>query len=159
VFSIIRFLPVALYGCETWTLTQEYGNWFRVFDNKVLTRRYGPLRDEETGEWRRLHNKELQSLYAAPDILRVMKIRRLRWAGQVARMTDDRIVCRVLVGNLQGRWPVGRLRTRWADNVRRDLREVGFSDNDWMDHARVGTACRGVVGAAVDLRAPHDTEL
>jgi hypothetical protein len=74
-------------------------------------------------------------------------------------MTDDRIVCRVLVGNLQGRRPVGRPRTRWADNVKRDLREVSFSDDDWMDHARYGTAWRGVVGAAVDFRAPNDTEL
>jgi hypothetical protein len=102
----------------------------------VLRRIYGPKRDEDTGEWRRLHNEELHSLYVAPDILRVMKSRRLRWAGQVARMTDDRTVHRVLVGKLQGKRPVGRPRTRWADNVRRDLREVGLSDDDWMDHAR-----------------------
>jgi hypothetical protein len=125
----------------------------------VLRRISGPKRDEDTGEWRRLHNEELHSLYAAPNMFRVIKICRLRWARQVTRMTDDRIVCRVLVGNLQGRRPVGRPKTRWADNVRRDFREVDFSDDGWMDHARDGTAWRGVVGAAVNLRAPNDTEL
>jgi hypothetical protein len=152
-------LPVALYGCETWTLTREYENWFRVFENKVLRRIHGPKRDDHTGEWRRLHNEELHSLHAAPDILRVIKSRRLRWAGQVAHMTDDRTVYRVMVGNLQGKRPVGRPRTRWADNVKKDLREVGLSEDDWMDRARDGSAWRGVVGAAMDFRAPNATEL
>jgi hypothetical protein len=97
-------LPVALYGCETWILTQEYENRFRVFENKeVLRRIYGPKRDDDTGEWRRLHNEELHNLYAAPDILRVIKSCRLHWAEQVVRMTDDRTVYRVLVGDLQGK--------------------------------------------------------
>jgi hypothetical protein len=81
-------------------------------------------------------NDELHSLYAAPHILRVKKRHSLRWAGQLAYMTDDQTVYRVLVGNLQGKQPVGRPRTRWADNVRRDLQEVGLSEDDWMDHAR-----------------------
>jgi hypothetical protein len=98
-------------------------------------------------------------LYAASDILRVIKSRRLCSAGQVARMTDVRTVYRVLVGNLHGKRPVGRPRTRWADNVRKDLREVSLSEDDWMDHARDGTAWRGVVGAAMDFRAPYATEV
>jgi hypothetical protein len=124
----------------------------------VLKRIYGPKRNDDLGEWRRLHNEELHSLYAAPDILRVKKSRRLRWAGHVARMTDDRTVYRVLVGNLQGKRLVGRPRTRWADNVKKDLREVGLSE-DWMDRVRDGYAWCGVVGDAMDFRAPNATEL
>jgi hypothetical protein len=79
-------LPVVLYGCENWSLTLREECRLRVFENKVLRRIFGPKRDEVTGEWRRLHNKELYTLYSSPNIFRVMKSRRLRWAGHVARM-------------------------------------------------------------------------
>jgi hypothetical protein len=79
-------LSVAFYGCESWSLTLREVCRLRVFENKVLERIFGPKRDKVTGEWRRLHNKELYALYCSPNIIRVMKSRRLRWAGHVARM-------------------------------------------------------------------------
>jgi hypothetical protein len=79
-------LPVVLYGCESWSLTLREECRLRVFENCVLRRIFGHKRDEVTGEWRRLHNKELYPLYSSPNIIRVIKSRRLRWAGHVARM-------------------------------------------------------------------------
>jgi hypothetical protein len=79
-------LPVVLYGYETWSLTLKEERRLRVFENRVLRKIAGPKRDEVTGEWRRLHNKELYALYFSPNIIRVIKSRRLRWAGHVARM-------------------------------------------------------------------------
>jgi hypothetical protein len=79
-------LPVVLYGCETWPLTLKEKCRLRVFENRVLRRIFGPKRDEVTGEWRRLHKKELYALYSSPNTIWVIKSRRLRWAGYVARM-------------------------------------------------------------------------
>jgi hypothetical protein len=102
-----------LYGCEGWSLTFREECRLRVFENRVLRRIFGPKRDEVTGEWRRLHNKELYALYSSPNIIRVMKSRRLRCAGHVARMGERRGPCRVLVGKPEGRRPLGRPRHRW----------------------------------------------
>jgi hypothetical protein len=85
IYRII-ILPVVLYGCENWSLALKEESMLRVFENKVLRRIFGPKRDEVTGEWRRLHNEELYALYSLPNIIRVTKSRRLRWAGHVARM-------------------------------------------------------------------------
>jgi hypothetical protein len=79
-------LPVVLYGCETWSLTLRGERRLRVFENRVLRRLFGPKRDEITGEWRKLHNEELHDLYSSPYIVRVIKSRRMRWAGHVVRM-------------------------------------------------------------------------
>jgi hypothetical protein len=79
-------LPVVLYGCESWSLTLREECRLRVLEDKVLRRIFGPKREEVTGEWRRLHNKELYALYSSPSIIRVIKSRRLKWAGHVARM-------------------------------------------------------------------------
>ena len=95
-----------------------------MFENMVLRRIFGPRRDEVTGEWRRLHNEELSDLYSSPNIVRVIKSRRMRWTGHVARMGEERGVYRVLVGKLEGKRPLGRHRRRWVDNIRMDLREV-----------------------------------
>jgi hypothetical protein len=98
----------------------------RVFENKVLRRIFGPKSDEVTGEWRRLHNKELYDLYSSANIIRVIKPRRLRWAGNVARMGQRRGAYRDLVGKPEGRRPLGEPRRRWEDNIKMDLREVGW---------------------------------
>jgi hypothetical protein len=90
-------LPVVLYGCESWSLTLREECRLRVFENRVLRRIFGPKKDEVTGEWRRLHKKELYALYSSPNIIRVIKSRRVRWAGHVARMGERRGAERVLV--------------------------------------------------------------
>jgi hypothetical protein len=98
----------------------------RVFENKVLRRIFGSKRDEVTGEWRRLNNKELYALYSSLNIIQVIKSRRLRWAGHVAHMGERRDAYRVLVGKPVGRRPFGRPTRRWEDNIKMDLREVGW---------------------------------
>jgi len=100
-------LPVVLYGCKTWSLTLREERRLRVFENRVLRKVFGPKRDEVTGEWRKLHNEELNDLYSLPNIVRVVKSRRIRWARHVARMGEDRVVQRVLVGKPEGKRPLG----------------------------------------------------
>jgi len=97
----------------------------RVFENRVLRRLFGSKRDEVTGEWRKLCNEELRDLYSLPNIVRLLKSRRMRWAGHVARMGEGRGVHGVLVGKPEGKVPLGRPRYRWEDNIKTDLREVG----------------------------------
>jgi hypothetical protein len=86
---------------------------------------YGPKRDEVTGGWRKLHNEELRDFYSSPSIIRIMKSRRIRWAGHVARMGEKRNAYRLLVGKPEGKRPLGRPRRRWVDNIKRDLLEIG----------------------------------
>jgi hypothetical protein len=83
-----KILPVVLYGCKTWSVTLREEHRLRVFENRVLRRIFGPKRDEVMGEWRRLHNEELDDLYSSPNIIRVIKSRRMRWTGHVARMCE-----------------------------------------------------------------------
>ena len=104
----------------------------RVFENRVLRKIFGPRKDEVTGEWRRLHNEELNDLYSSPNIVRVIKSRRMRWAGHVVCIGEKKGVYRVSVGKPEGRRPLGRPRRRWADNIRMDLQEVGCVYMDWI---------------------------
>jgi hypothetical protein len=106
-------LPVALSGCESWSLTLREERRLRVFENRVLRRMFGPKRDEVTVEWRRLHNEELNDLYSLPNIIRVIKSRRMRWAGHVARMGEGRVAYKVLVGRPDEKRPLGRPTRRW----------------------------------------------
>jgi hypothetical protein len=117
-------LPVVLYGCETWSLTMREERRLRVFENRVLRGIFGPKRDEVAGEWRKLHNEELHDLYSSPNIVRVIKSRRMRWMGHVVLMGEERGMYRVLVGKPEGKRPLGRHRIRWEDNLNMDLQEV-----------------------------------
>ncbi|KAJ4450665.1 hypothetical protein ANN_02094 [Periplaneta americana] len=147
----ILILPVLLYGCETWTLTLREEHRLRVFENKVLRKIFGAKRDEVTGEWTKLHNTELHALYSSPDIIRNIKSRRLRWAGHVARMGESRNAYRVLVGRPEGKRPLGRPRRRWEDNIKMDLREVGYYGRDWINLALDRDRWRVYVRAAMNL--------
>ena len=115
---------------------------------------FGPRRDEVTGEWRRMHNEELNDLYCSPNIVRVIKSRRMRWAGHLARMGEERAVYRVLVGKLEGKRPLGRPRRRWVDNIWMDLQEVGCGNVDWIGLAQDRDRWRTLVSTVMNLRVP-----
>jgi hypothetical protein len=132
-------LPVVLYGCETWSLTLREEHRLRVFENMVLRRIFGPKRDGVTGEWRRLHNEELNDLYSSPNIIWVIKSRIMRWAGHVAHMGEGRGAYRILVGRPEGRRPLERPRRRWEDNIKMDLQGVGWGLWTGLIWLRIGT--------------------
>jgi hypothetical protein len=115
---------VVLHGCEIWSLTVREEHKLRVFENRVLRRIFGPKRDGVTGGRRKLYNVELHNLNSSPSIIRIIKLRRMRWAGHVARMREKRNVCRLLVGKSEGKRPLGRPRRRWIDNIKMDLLEI-----------------------------------
>jgi hypothetical protein len=123
-----------------------------VFENRVLRRIFGQKRDEVTGEWRKLYNKELRDLYSSPSIIRIIESRRMRWAGYVAGMGEKRKAYRLLVGKPEGKRPLGRPRRRWVDNIRMDLREVGWGDVEWIGLAQDRNRWRTVVNSVLNLR-------
>jgi hypothetical protein len=145
-------LPVVLYGCETWSLTLREEHKLRVFESWILRRIFGPKRDEVTGEWRKLHSVELPNLYSYPDIIRQVKSRRMRWAGHVVGMREERRVYKVLVGKPEGKRPLGRPRHRWEDGIRMDLREIGLRGVDWIRLAQDRDRWRAVGSAVMNLR-------
>jgi hypothetical protein len=147
-------LPVVLYGCETWALTLREEHRLRVFENRLLKRIFGPNRDEVTGEWRKLHNEELRDLYSSPSIIRIIKSRRMRWAGHVARMREKRNGYRLLVGKPEGKRPLGRPRRRWVDNIRMDLGEVGWGDVDSIGLTQDRNRWRALVNSVLNLQVP-----
>jgi len=125
-----------------------------VFENRVLRGIFGPKGDEITEEWRKLHNEELNDLYCSTNIVRVIKSRRMRWVGHVARMGERRGVYRVLVGKPEGKRVLGRPRHRWEDNIKMDLPEVGCGNMDWIKLAQDKDRWRALVNAAMNLRVP-----
>jgi hypothetical protein len=146
-------LPVVLYECKTWSLTRGEEHRLRIFENRVLRRIFGPKREED-GPWRKLHNDELHSLYSSPNIVRVIKSRRMRWAGHVARMGEGRDVYRVLVGRPEGKRPLGISRRRWEDNIKVDLREIGIDGTNWIQLAQDRVQWRACVNAVMNFRIP-----
>jgi hypothetical protein len=126
----------------------------RVFENRVLRRIFGPKTDEVMGEWRRLHNEELYDLYLSPTIIQVIKSRRMRWAGHVARMGEGRGAYRILVGIPEGRRPLGRPRCRWEEKIKMDPQEVGWGGMDWIDMAQDRDRWRALVSAVMNLWVP-----
>ena len=125
----------------------------RVFENRVLRRIFGPRRNEVTREWRKLHN-ELNDLYSSLNIVRVIKSRRLRWMGHVARMGERRSIYMVLVGKLEGKRPLGSPRRRWEDNIKMELEELGwgFGNMKWIVLAQDRDGLRALVTAVMNLQ-------
>jgi hypothetical protein len=142
-----KILPVVLYGCETWSLALREEHRLRVFENRVLRRIFGPKSDEVTGEWRKLHNEELHNLCSSPDIIRQVKSRRMRWAGHVARMGEEKKSVQGFGGRARGKRPLGRPRRRWEDGIRMDLRGMGLGGVDWIRLAQDWERWRAVVSA------------
>jgi hypothetical protein len=128
----------------------------RVFEDRVLRRIFGPRRDEKTVEWRKLHNEELNDLYSSPNIVRVKKSRRMRWVGNVGRMSERRGVYRVLVGKPEGKRPLEKPRRRWEDNNKMHLQEVGCAGMDWIELARDRNRCRALVTAVMNFQVPKN---
>jgi hypothetical protein len=128
-------LSSVLYGYEAWSLTLRKEHRLRVFENTVLRRIFGPKRDEVTGGWRKLHNEELHNLYPSPITIRTIKSRATRLTGHLARIGEERNAYRVLVGKPGGKRSLGRSRRRWEDNMKMDLRDIGWGGTDWIDLA------------------------
>jgi hypothetical protein len=120
----------------------------------VLRRIFGPKRDGMTGELRKLHTEELHDLYSSPNIVRVIKSRKICWAGHVTRMGERRCVYRVLVGKPEGKRPLGRPRRKWKDNSNMNLQKVGCVGMDWIELAQERDRWRALVNAVMSLRVP-----
>jgi hypothetical protein len=119
----------------------------------VLRRIFGPKREEDES-WRKLHNDELQSLYSSSNIVRVIKSRKMRWAGHVERMGEGRGVYAVLVGGPEGTRPLGRPRRRWEDNINMALREIWINGANWIRLAQDRVQCRAFVNMIMNLWVP-----
>jgi hypothetical protein len=136
---IILIVHAALYGYETWSPTLREERRLRVFENRSI---FGHKRDKVTGEWRRLHNEELDDMYSAPNIIRVIKSRRMSWSGHVSRMRERIGAYRVLVGKPERKIPLVIPSPRWEDNIKMGLQEVGWG-GAWTGLIWLRTGTRG----------------
>jgi len=148
IYRTIIF-PFVLYGCETWSLTLREKRRLKLCETRVLKRILGRKRDEVTEEWRKQNNEELNDLHSSPSIVRVIKSRRMRWVGHLARMGERRGVYRVLVGKPDGKTPLGRHRHRWECNIKMDLHEMECEGMDWIELAQDRDA-------VMNLRVPQN---
>jgi len=135
------------------SLTLKEEHRLRASENKALRRIFGPKRKKD-GSWRKLHKYELHSLYSSPNIVRVIKSRRMKWVGQVACMGEGRSVYKVLVGRPEGKRPLERRRCRLEDNTKMDLREIGIDGANWILLAQDRVKWRAFVNAVMSLRVP-----
>jgi hypothetical protein len=134
IYKTIILLFV-LYGCETWPLTLKKEFRLRVLEKRIPRKIFGTKRDEN-GEWTKLRDEELHSLYRSPNIVRVIKSRRLRWTGHVARMEEGRSAFKILIGKPTGKRRLGKPRRRWEDSIRMNLKEIGINARNWVDSAQ-----------------------
>jgi hypothetical protein len=125
-----------------------------VFQNRLLRRIFGPKKDEVMGGWRKLHNKELHKSYSSPSIIRMVKSRRMRWAGHVTRMREKRNAYRILVEKPEGEKPLGRPGPRWVYNIKKGLRQIGWDGVDWIDLSQGREQWRALVNTVMNLRVP-----
>jgi hypothetical protein len=142
------------YGCENSSLTLRKKHKPRVFQKRVLKRIFGRKRDDLTGGWRKLHNKKLYNMHFAKSIIKMIKSRRMRWAGHVARMEEKRNAYRILVGKPEGRRLLGRPRRRRVDNIQMYLREIEWDSLDWIDLAQDRDNWRALVNVVMNIWAP-----
>jgi hypothetical protein len=131
----------------------EGGTKTEGFENRALKRIFRP-KMEEDGSWRKLRNDELHNLYSSPNIVRVIKARRMRWVGHMALMGEGRGVYRVLVGRPEGKRPLGRPRLRWEDNIKLDLREIGIDGSNWIQLAQDRVQWWAFVNTVMNFRVP-----
>jgi hypothetical protein len=125
-----------------------------MFGNRVLRRIFGPKRDEVTGGLRKLHNEELHNLYSYPSVIKMIKSRRMTGAGHAGRMGEKKNAYRILVGKAEGKRPLRKPRRRWVDNIKMDLRYIGWDGMDWIDLAQVREQWRAFVITEMNLRVP-----
>jgi len=141
-----------VHGCEILSLILGEERTLSICENRMLRRIFGSRSDEVTGEWRKLHNEEFNDLYCSPNIVRVIKSRRMKWAGHVACLEERGGVYRLLVGKPEGKKPLGRPRRRWEDNIKMNLQKVGCKDMDWIELAQDMERWRALVNKVMNLR-------
>jgi hypothetical protein len=125
-----------------------------VFENRVLRRIFGQKKNEVTGDWRKLHNEELHNLYSSPSITTTIKLNKMRWAGYVTRIGEKRNARRILLRKSEGKTVLRRPRRRWEDNIKIDLREIGWDGMDWIDLAQNRDRWVALVNMVMNLQVP-----
>ena len=145
--TLIR--PIVLYGSETWSTTKRDEALLQTFENKVLRRIFGPIRDTQSGEWKRRSNKDIHDLFKSPLITGIMKANRLQWLGHIERMEDNRETKLAYTQEINDRRPRGRPRRRWRDNIHTDLQALGITN--WQEKVNQRDEWRRLVSAAKNL--------
>jgi hypothetical protein len=135
-------------------LTVREEHVLRVFEDRVLRRIFGLKRDEMVGGGRKLHNNDLHNLHSSPSIIIMISLRRMRWVVHVERLWEMRNAYRILVGNPEGKRPLGRHRRRWKDNIIMDRREIGWVGMDWIDLALDRDQWKALVDTVMNRRVP-----